>query len=170
MCIRDRLKGGREAARSNKVLHAIVTEALAPDVPPGTIGLVQDRADVSALLELDDVLDLVIPRGSGALVRHIQQNTRIPVLGHAEGVCHVYLHAGASVACAVPLVLDAKLDYPAACNAMETLLIDRAVAETVGRAAVDALREAGCGLHGDAEAGRLYGLSLIHISEPTRPY
>ena len=152
------LKGGREAARSNQVLHAIVTEALAPDVPAGTIGLVQDRSDVSALLELDDVLDLVIPRGSGALVRHIQQNTRIPVLGHAEGVCHVYLHAGASADRAVPLVLDAKLDYPAACNAMETLLIDRAVAETVGRATVDALREAGCGLHGDAEAGRLYGI------------
>ncbi|HCH62023.1 MAG: glutamate-5-semialdehyde dehydrogenase [Deltaproteobacteria bacterium] len=152
------LKGGREAARSNKVLHAVVTEALAPDVPAGTIGLVQERSDVSALLELDDVLDLVIPRGSGALVRHIQQNTRIPVLGHAEGVCHVYLHRDASVEQAIPLVLDAKLDYPAACNAMETLLIDRDIAGSVGRAVVEALLEAGCTLHGDGEAGRLYGI------------
>ncbi len=153
------LKGGSEAARSNRVLHAIVTEALAPDVPADTIGLVQDRSEVSALLELDDLLDLVIPRGSGALVRHIQQNTRIPVLGHAEGVCHVYLHAGAHPQRAVDIVLDAKLDYPAACNAMETLLIDRSVAATTGRAVVEALQAKGCALHGDPESARLFGIS-----------
>ena len=152
------LKGGREAARSNQVLHALITDALAPDVPAGTIGLVEGRAEVAQLLELDGLLDLVIPRGSGALVRHIQENTRIPVLGHAEGVCHVYLHAGAQADMARALVLDAKLDYPAACNAMETLLIERSVAETAGRAAVDALREAGCKLHGDNESARLYGI------------
>ena len=152
------LKGGTEAARSNRVLHAIITEALAPDVPAGTIGLVEGRSEVAALLELDDVLDLVIPRGSGALVRYIQQNTRIPVLGHAEGVCHVYLHRGADPDKAVALTLDAKLDYPAACNAMETLLVDRSVAETVGAAVVDALRGAGCALHGDNESARLYGI------------
>ncbi len=153
------LKGGREAARSNRVLHAVVTEALAPDVPAETIGLVQDRSDVTALLALDDVLDLVIPRGSGALVRHIQQNTRIPVLGHAEGVCHVYLHGAADADRAVAIALDAKLDYPAACNAMETLLIERSCADTVGRAVVEALQSKGCALHGDGEAGRLYGIA-----------
>ena len=152
------LKGGREARRSNRVLHALITEALAPDVPAGTIGLVEDRSEVSQLLELDGLLDLVIPRGSGALVRHIQQNTRIPVLGHAEGVCHVFLHAGADPEMARRIVLDAKLDYPAACNAMETLLIERSVANTAGRVAVEALREAGCALHGDNESARRYGI------------
>ena len=152
------LKGGREAARSNRVLHAIITEALAPDVPPGAIGLVEARSDVAQLLALDDLLDLVIPRGSGALVRHIQQNTRIPVMGHAEGVCHVYLHAGADPDRAEALTLDAKLDYPAACNAMETLLIDRAIADTTGRRVVAALRSAGCAVHGGPESGRLYGV------------
>ncbi len=152
------LKGGREAARSNAVLHAIITEAIAPVVPAGTIGLVESRADVGALLALDHVLDLVIPRGSGALVRHIQQNTRIPVLGHAEGVCHVFLDRAAQAARAVPIVLDAKLDYPAACNAMETLLIDRPVADTVGRAAVEALAAAGCALVGDDESALKYGI------------
>lgn len=153
------LKGGREAVRSNRVLHALITEALSPDVPAGTIGLVEARAEVSALLELDGLLDLVIPRGSGALVKHIQQNTRIPVLGHAEGVCHVYLHADADPEMAEKIVLDAKLDYPAACNAMETLLIERAVCETAGRRAVEALRQAGCVLHGDIESAHVYGIA-----------
>ena len=152
------LKGGTEAARSNRVLHAIITEALEPDVPAGTIGLVQGRAEVAELLQLDGLLDLVIPRGSGAMVRHIQQNTRIPVLGHAEGVCHVYLHSAVDPQQAVSITLDAKLDYPAACNAMETLLIDRTVADTVGRAVVTALAEAGCAVHGDNESARLYGI------------
>lgn len=152
------LKGGTEAARSNRVLHAIITEALEPEVPAGTIGLVEGRSEVAELLELDDVLDLVIPRGSGALVRHIQQNTRIPVLGHAEGVCHLFVHAAADPAQAVRLTLDAKLDYPAACNAMETLLIQRDIADTTGRQVVDALLGAGCGLHGDNESARLYGI------------
>lgn len=152
------LKGGREAARSNAVLHAIITEALAPELPPGVIGLVESRAEVGALLALDHVLDLVIPRGSGAMVRHIQQNTRIPVLGHAEGVCHVFLDRAADPKMAESIVLDAKLDYPAACNAMETLLVHAEVAETAGARAVEALRTAGCELVGDDESARIYGI------------
>ncbi len=117
------LKGGKEALRSNRVLHQVITEALAPDVPAEVIGLVETREDVSDLLALDDVIDLVIPRGGNALVRHIQANTRIPVLGHADGICHVYVDEAADLEQAVKVVLDSKVDYPAACNAMETLLI-----------------------------------------------
>ena len=120
------LKGGREAARSNAILHRVLTEALAPEVSPDVIALVESREEVADLLALDDVLDLVIPRGSNALVRHIQQNTRIPVLGHADGVCHVYVDEGADLQMAQRIVADSKRDYPAACNAMETLLVHRA--------------------------------------------
>lgn len=146
------LKGGKEARHSNVALHRVITEALAPDIPAGTIGLVQSREDIAALLVLDDVIDLVIPRGSNALVRHIQANTRIPVLGHADGICHVYVHASASADIAQRIVLDAKLDYPAACNAMETLLVDEAVWSTLGTDLVAALRSAGATVFGGPRA------------------
>jgi delta-1-pyrroline-5-carboxylate synthetase len=146
------LKGGKEAEHSNAILHAVITEALAPDVPPGVLGLVQGRAAVDALLQLDDVIDLVIPRGSGALVHHIQRNTRIPVLGHAEGVCHVYVDATADSDKAVAIVLDAKTDYPAACNAMETLLLHRDTLGGLGQRLCAALQGAGVALHGTPEA------------------
>lgn len=123
------LKGGSEARRSNTCLHRVITEALAPDVPAETVGLVQTREDIAELLDLDDVIDLVIPRGSNALVSHIQQNTRIPVLGHADGVCHVYVDAAADMDRAKAIVRDAKTDYPSACNAVETLLVHRSWAE-----------------------------------------
>ncbi len=123
------LKGGKEAHRSNEVLHRVLTESLAPDVPAEVIGLVTTREAIDDLLALDDVIDLVIPRGSNALVRSIQARTRIPVLGHADGVCHVYVDAAADLGMAQRIVVDAKMDYPAACNAMETLLVHRALAK-----------------------------------------
>ena len=119
------LKGGKEARHTNRVIHQALTSALAPDVPEATLGLVEDRAAIASLLALDDVIDLVIPRGSNALVRHIQDNTRIPVLGHADGVCHIYVDQDADLAKAKRIVHDAKTDYPAACNALETLLVHR---------------------------------------------
>lgn len=122
------LKGGREAQRSNTILHEVITRALAPDVPPETVGLVHTRADIAGLLALDEVIDLVIPRGSNALVRHIQDNTRIPVLGHADGVCHVYVDEHADLERAKAVVRDSKVDYPSACNAVETLLVHRSLA------------------------------------------
>jgi len=117
------LKGGREARHSNEVIHRVIQDALKPYIPAETIGLVHTREDIAELLTLDDVFDLVIPRGSNSLVRHIQSNTRIPVLGHADGVCHIYLDADAEFGLAVNLIADSKLDYPAACNAAETLLV-----------------------------------------------
>lgn len=119
------LKGGKEAVHSNRALHRIVTEALAPEVDPAVIGLVETREAIADLLALDHVIDLVIPRGSAAMVRHIQENTRIPVLGHADGICHVFVDADADVDMACRIAVDSKTDYPAACNAMETLLLHR---------------------------------------------
>jgi delta l-pyrroline-5-carboxylate synthetase len=123
------LKGGKEAECSNRCLHTIITETVeevtAGKVSGDVISLVTTRAEIGQLLELDDLIDLVVPRGSNALVRHIQNNTKIPVLGHADGVCHIYVDADADVEKAVRICVDAKTNYPAACNAMETILLHR---------------------------------------------
>ncbi len=153
------LKGGKEAAESNRVLHRVITEALAPDVPGEVIALVETREEVSDLLALDDVIDLVIPRGSNALVRHIQENTRIPVLGHADGICHVFVERNAEVDMAQAIVVESKVDYPAACNAMATLLVDAPLAKD-GRAQrlIDALKAAEVEVYGGPRAVDAFGL------------
>lgn len=123
------LKGGREARHSNAALLHTIQEALRrTGLPVAAIQGLEDRASVEALLALNEWVDLVIPRGSKDLVKHIQSATRIPVLGHAEGVCHMYLDAFADTDMAVALVRDAKLQYPAACNAVETVLVHAAAA------------------------------------------
>ncbi|HEX5854589.1 MAG TPA: glutamate-5-semialdehyde dehydrogenase [Thermoanaerobaculia bacterium] len=124
------LKGGRESARSTAALLGVFARALAsfPEIPEDALASVADRAEVDALLALDEHIDLVIPRGGYDLVRHVKAATRIPVLGHAEGVCHVYVDRAADEAMATEIVLDSKLQYPAACNTMETLLVHREAA------------------------------------------
>ncbi|MEL6346940.1 MAG: glutamate-5-semialdehyde dehydrogenase [Myxococcota bacterium] len=152
------LKGGREASRSNRVLHQIIAEALAPQIPPTAIALLETREAVADLLELDDVIDLVIPRGSSSLVRYIQENTRIPVLGHAEGICHVYLDEAADLKKASRIVIDAKTDYPAACNAMETLLVHVSLIDAV-TPILDALNASGVALFGGPRATTAWGMA-----------
>lgn len=123
------LKGGREAERTNAALHAAVRASLADaGLPDDAVTLLQSREDIAALLTLDHDVDLVIPRGSAGLVRHIQANTRIPVLGHADGLCHLYVDAAADLDMALALAVDAKTEYPAACNAIETLLLHERIA------------------------------------------
>ncbi|KAJ4978838.1 hypothetical protein NE237_009618 [Protea cynaroides] len=119
------LKGGKEAKRSNAILHKVITGAIPDSVGEKLIGLVTSRDEIPDLLKLDDVIDLVIPRGSNKLVAQIKNSTKIPVLGHADGICHVYVDKSANMDMAKRIVLDAKIDYPAACNAMETLLVHR---------------------------------------------
>jgi len=121
------LKGGSESARSTAALLDVFVKALAsfPEISEGVLSSVAGRAEVNALLALDEHIDLVIPRGGYDLVRHVKAHTRIPVLGHAEGVCHVYVDRASDEAMATAIALDSKLQYPAACNTMETLLIHR---------------------------------------------
>ncbi len=124
------LKGGAEAERSNAALAAIARRAAADAGLPGdAVQLLSGRAEVAELLRHDDLVDLVIPRGSTAFVKHVQASTRIPVLGHAEGVCHVYVDRAADLAKALAIALDAKTDYPAACNAAECVLVHGDVAD-----------------------------------------
>lgn len=145
------LKGGKEAAASNAVLVDVVRGALAtvPGVPVDAVQMVSSRDDIAELLKLDAYIDLVIPRGSNKLVRDIKAATRIPVMGHADGVCAVYLDAAADVAKAAAIAVDAKTHYPAACNAAETLLVHEAVVGSVLPPVARALMGAGVRLHCD---------------------
>ena len=134
------LKGGREARRSNAILVDRLRGTLrAQGFDPGAVALLEDRAEVDALLGLPRGVDLIIARGSTAFIRYVQSNTEIPVLGHAEGLCHLYLHHSASPPMAARIAVDAKCGYPAACNAIETLLWEPG-AEPALLAAVEALR------------------------------
>jgi delta-1-pyrroline-5-carboxylate synthetase len=123
------LKGGKEAVHSNSTIHKVIGDAIESGsggkISRDIIALVTSRGQVADMLSLDDVIDLVIPRGSNDLVSYIKANTRIPVLGHADGVCHVYVHSSADAEAASQVVVDAKTDYPSACNAMETLLLHK---------------------------------------------
>ncbi|KXZ44728.1 hypothetical protein GPECTOR_63g53 [Gonium pectorale] len=142
------LKGGKEAAHSNAALHRVIVEALGSDLGPDLISLVTSREEIEGLLALDDVVDLVIPRGSNALVSHIKRNTRIPVLGHADGICHVYVDAAAELPTALRILLDAKTDYPAACNAVEKVLVHKDWVEKGGLQTIrEALQKAGVTVH-----------------------
>ncbi len=122
-------KGGREATCTNRVLFNILVNAMPESIPKESFVMIETREDVNALLDLDDCIDLLIPRGSNEFVKFIQSNTRIPVLGHAAGICHVYVDSEANLDMAVDVALDSKIQYPAVCNATETLLVHKDVAE-----------------------------------------
>jgi glutamate-5-semialdehyde dehydrogenase len=143
------LKGGSEASESNRVLHRVIREATA-DLPDGWAGLVEAHEEVDRLLERDDAVDLVMPRGSSEFVSHIQDNTQIPVLGHTEGVCHVYVDDDADLEMAADVAFDAKVQYPAVCNAVETLLVHESVAPGLLPGLVERYEDAGVELRGDA--------------------
>ena len=144
------LKGGREASRSCAAILEALREGLAGSaVDPQALELLTSREESLGLLKLDGLVDLIIPRGSNELVRFIQDNTRIPVLGHADGICHIYVDREVDVAQAVRIAVDAKTQYPAACNAIETLLLHRDAAAAFLAAALPAFAAAGVELRGD---------------------
>ena len=123
------LKGGSEAENTNKILAEIIADATdKAGVPAGWLQLLQSRADVAEMLAMDDYIDLIIPRGSNEFVRYIMDNTNIAVLGHADGICHVYVDGDADSDMAVNITVDSKCQYVAVCNAAETLLVDEKIA------------------------------------------
>jgi glutamate-5-semialdehyde dehydrogenase len=151
------LKGGVEALHTNRALAEAITTAtgraltaagLSADDATGWAQLLETREDVKAMLALDTMIDLVVPRGSNQFVRFIMENTSIPVLGHADGICHLYVHADADVDMAVRLAVDSKVQYVAVCNALETLLVHRDVAPAFLPAAKKAFADAGVTLRG----------------------
>jgi glutamate-5-semialdehyde dehydrogenase len=123
------LKGGREAVNSCRALVEVIHRALGTtEIPPDAVRLLTTREEIQQLLALDEYVDLIIPRGSNSFVRYVQENTKIPVLGHADGICHLYIDRAADLEMAVKIAVDSKTHYPAACNAIETLLIHQEVA------------------------------------------
>ena len=144
------LKGGREAAHTNRLMTELLNDAASTvaEAPADALQLVEAREDVQALLSRDDAVDLVIPRGSNEFVRYIKEHSNIPVLGHADGVCHLYVDEAAETAMAVRLALDAKTQYPAVCNAIETLLVHEKKAGEFLPLAAKALDEKGVAIRG----------------------
>ncbi|QLC49270.1 glutamate-5-semialdehyde dehydrogenase [Methanolobus zinderi] len=124
-------KGGSEALNSNRVIFDLLKEAAesVKGMPAGAFQLMETREEVNDILSMDAYIDLLIPRGSNAFVKYMQDNTKIPVLGHADGICHVYVDEDADLTKAYDVCFDSKVQYPAVCNAMETLLVHEKVAE-----------------------------------------
>ena len=146
------LKGGRETANTNRVLFALIHDAaVAAGLPDGCLKQAESHADIDELLACDREVDLLIPRGSNAFVRYIMDHTKIPVMGHSDGICHMYIDVDADQGQALRLIVDAKTQYVAACNALETCLVDRAIAPVFLPRLADTCADAGVILHGGDE-------------------
>ena len=161
------LKPGREVERTARVIVENIRTALRSHaIPESLVTNIQQRAEVRELLKLDDVIDLVIPRGGYDLVRYVQSNTRIPVLGHSEGVCHIYVDAAADFNMALDVIDDAKTDYPAVCNAVETVLVDQAVASRFLPLLAARMKEKGVRLRGCPQSvGAIHGVAVEPVAE-----
>ena len=145
------LKGGREAIRSCQALVTAIRSGLEhAGVNPDAVQLLTTREETRAMLALEGHIDLIIPRGSNSFVRFVQDNTRIPVLGHADGICHLFVDEAADIQKAITIAIDAKVGYPSACNAIETLLVHDAIAPQFLPEVASALQQQGVELRGDS--------------------
>ena len=124
------LKGGKEAINTNRAIFSIIKESVSniSEVLASSLEMAESREDIKEILELDEYIDLMIPRGGNELVQYIKNNTKIPVMGHTDGICHLYMNKEGDIEMGVKLALDSKCQYPAVCNAIETLLVDEDVA------------------------------------------
>lgn len=156
------LKGGSEAAETNKVLAEIIYEAgVKSGLPEGWLNLLTTRSEIADMLELDEYIDLIIPRGSNSFVQYIMQHTNIAVLGHADGVCHTYINEKADPAKAIRVAIDAKTQYVSVCNATETFLVDEALKDTLLPEFIGKLREAGVTVYGDDYVSEAFGAEKV---------
>ena len=150
------LKGGQEALNTcQAIVKAIQAGLNQTAISAEAIALLTSREETLELLKLDEYVNLIIPRGSNAFVRFVQDNTRIPVLGHAEGICHLYIDRAADLTQAIPIAVDSKAQYPAACNAIETLLIHREIVDAALPELAAALRAKGVELRGDEASAQI---------------
>ena len=146
------LKGGKEAVNSNRALFKVISAALEKtSLTSAFLMLIESHEDVASILKMDKYIDLIIPRGSNAFVRYVMDNTRIPVLGHADGICSIYVDEYANMDIAVPIVLDSKIQYPAACNAVEMVLVNEKIKECFLPQIKKAFNDNGVIIHGDEE-------------------
>lgn len=146
------LKGGKEAVNSNRALFKVISAALEKtSLTSAFLMLIESHEDVASILKMDKYIDLIIPRGSNAFVRYVMDNTRIPVLGHADGICSIYVDEYANMDIAVPIVLDSKIQYPAACNAVEMVLVNEKIKECFLPKIKKVFNDNGVIIHGDEE-------------------
>lgn len=156
------LKGGSETRRTNKVLFDIIYKAACESgLPEGCMAQAEDRSEISELLTCDKYVDLLIPRGSNAFVRYIMDNTRITVMGHADGICHIYVDSEADFDMALSIIVDAKTQYSAVCNAVETVLINNRIADRFLPLLSERLKDAGVRMNGDKRTAGLIGCNEI---------
>ena len=160
------LKGGKETANTNRVLfHIIKDAAVGAGIPGSALLQAELHNEIDELLECDQDVDLLIPRGSNKFVRYIMDHTKIPVMGHSSGVCHIYVDREADQAMALPIIVDAKTQYAAACNAVETILVHRAIAAEFLPKMADALAAAGVTVRGTEEVGQFITVDEIADDE-----
>ncbi|MEE1114211.1 MAG: glutamate-5-semialdehyde dehydrogenase [Eubacterium sp.] len=160
------LKGGKETANTNRILFRLIYEsAVAAGYPEHSLLQAELHNEIDELLACDDCVDLLIPRGSNAFVRYIMDNTKIPVMGHADGICHIYVDRDADPEKAIPIIVDAKTQYTAACNAVETLLVNREIAASFLPKLAEALRKEGVQIRGTAEVTSIIEAETIEESD-----
>ena len=151
------MKGGSEAHNSNKCLHSLITQAAESASPhfKDSIILIETREEVDVILKMDKYIQLLIPRGSSKFVDYVKNNTKIPVLGHTEGICHIYVDRYADLKKALDICFDAKCQYPAVCNAMETLLVHKEVTEDFLPEMAEKFKSAGVEIRGCSETMKI---------------
>lgn len=158
------LKGGSEAMQTNRALFETIHHAaVISGLPDGCMAQAEMRSEITELLECDDSVDLLIPRGSNEFVRYIMDHTKIPVMGHADGICHVYVDKKFDMEKAIPVIVDSKTQYVAVCNAAETLLVHRNAAEKLLPVLVEAFKEKSVEIRGTKEVQEI--IKCAHADE-----
>lgn len=160
------LKGGKETTFTNRILFRYIHESVVEaGLPKNCLLQAEQHNEIDELLSCHDSVDLLIPRGSNAFVQYIMNNTKIPVMGHADGICHIYVDAEADQDKAIPIIVDAKTQYTAACNAVETLLVNRTIAKEFLPKMAAALKENGVRVRGTEEVSRFIESETIGEEE-----
>ncbi|MCD8197040.1 MAG: glutamate-5-semialdehyde dehydrogenase [Lachnospiraceae bacterium] len=165
------LKGGSEARRTNKKLFEVIRAAVQKaGLPENCMMQLEERSEIRELLDCHGLVDLLIPRGSNAFVQYIMDNTKIPVMGHADGICHIYVDKDADLEKAVPIIVDAKTQYVSACNAVETLLVHRDIARALLPRLKAALDEKEVEIRGTEEVSAIIPCSAATDADDSTEY